>query len=533
MSTSCEIRSRLLALVLPRLSTDRLHRQRATGVAPADPLVVVGRVDNALVLVAVDAAAARIGLTPGLPLATARAMAPALAVVEADPAADAALIDAVAGWAERYTPFVGMDPPDALLLDIGGSAHLFGGEAAMLRDLVARCARAGLCARAAIAGTKAAALALARFAPGAEQGVIVPPDGEAAAVSPLPVTALGIEPGIAAALTRLGLKSVGDLACRARGPLAARFGVGLIDRLDRALGRAEEPIAPRRPLPACIAERRFAEPIGHEDDVHRSILALAGDLAGILERRGEGARRLELVFFRADGAVRRLPVAAGRPLRDPATVLRLYREALDSLADPVDPCFGFDVIRLSALAVERLDAAQTGLDQAENEEEALADLADRLSARFGRRRVLGLAPQDTHIPERAAVALPAQESLRASARAARDAAAGWAEWAIEGEPPSRPIRLVDPPERIEAVAEVPDGPPVRFRWRRVVHAVHRAEGPERIAPEWWRAGDGEAPPTRDYFRVEDEAGRRFWLFREGLWSRETTAPRWFLHGLFA
>ncbi len=478
-------------------------------------------------LAAVDAAAERAGLAAGLPLATARAMVPALAVAEEDRAADAALMEHVAGWAERYTPFVGMDLPDALLLDIGGSAHLFGGEAAMLRDLVGRCARAGLFARAAVAGTKAAALALARYAPGAEDGLIVPPHGEAAAVSPLPVAALGTDPAIAAALVRLGLKSIGDLAARPRGPLAARFGTMLVDRLDRALGRAEEPIAPRRPLPACTAERRFAEPIGHADDVHRSILALATDLAGILDRRGEGARRLELVFFRADGAVRRLPVAAGRPLRDPATVLRLYREVLDSLADPVDPGFGFDVMRLAALDTERMDAVQTGLDRAENDEEALAELADRLTARFGRRRVLALTPQDTHIPERASIAQPAQGL--ADTPAAR---ADWSGWSVAGEPPARPIRLVDPPERIEAVAEVPDGPPVRFRWRRVVHAVHRAEGPERIAPEWWRA-QGEAPLTRDYFRVEDEAGRRFWLFREGLWSRETTAPRWFLHGLFA
>ncbi len=520
MSTSCETPSRLLALVLPRLPTDRLHRRSRRSAAPDDaPLVVVGRRGSALVLAAVDAAAQRAGLAAGLPLATARAMVPALAVAEEDPAADAALMDHVAGWAERYTPFVGMDPPDALLLDIGGSAHLFGGEAAMLGDLVARCARAGLFARAAIAGTKAAALALAR----------------SAAVSPLPVAALGVDPAIAAALVRLGLKTVGDLASRPRGPLAARFGTMLVDRLDRALGRAEEPIAPRRPLPSCTAERRFAEPIGHADDVHRSILALAADLAGILERRGEGARRLELVFFRADGAVRRLPVATGRPLRDPATVLRLYREVIDSLADPVDPGFGFDVLRLAALATERMDAVQTGLDAAENDGEAsagLADLADRLTARFGRRRVLALAPQDTHLPERAAIAVPAQGSaFGPGARPGQDAG-GWADWSVPGEPPSRPVRLVDPPERIEAVAEVPDGPPVRFRWRRVVHAVHRAEGPERIAPEWWRAA-GEAPPTRDYFRVEDEAGHRFWLYREGLWSRETTAPRWFLHGLFA
>jgi protein ImuB len=78
---------------------------------------------------------------------------------------------------------------------------------------------------------------------------------------------------------------------------------------------------------------------------------------------------------------------------------------------------------------------------------------------------------------------------------------------------------------------VPDGPPIRFRWRRVLHAVIRADGPERIAPEWWRTPEGTA--TRDYYRVEDENGRRFWLYRDGLYDRETGTPRWFLHGLFA
>ncbi|WP_367278196.1 DNA polymerase Y family protein [uncultured Alsobacter sp.] len=490
--------------------------------APPDaPLVVVGREHNALVLTAVDADAAAAGLAPGMPLATARAMVPGLAVAEADPAADAALMETVADWAERYTPFIGLDAPDGLVLDIGGSAHLFGGEAAMLDDLVGRCRRAGLTARGAIAGSRAAAVALARFGRDG-QGTIVAPGGEAKAVAPLPVAALGLHPDLAGALVRLGLKRVMDLAVRPRGPLAARFGTDLLTRLDRALGRADEPLSPRRPLPACTAERRFAEPIGHEEDVRRSILALAADLGRILERRGEGARRLELVFFRTDGALRRLTVATGRPLRDPATVLRLYREALDSLADPVDPGFGFDVMRLSALATQRQDAEQTGLDARRQDDALLADLTDRLSARFGHRRVLALAAQDSHVPERASLAVPAQ---------AGRAPGSWADWTVPGEPPVRPVRLVDPPERIEALAEVPDGPPVRFRWRRVVHAVRKAEGPERIAPEWWLAPEGTL--TRDYFRVEDEAGRRFWLYREGLWSRETDAPRWFLHGLFA
>lgn len=563
MNASCASPSpaslpRLLSLVLPRLPTDRLRRmERRAGSsgAQAEPLVIVGKVRNALVLTAVDAVAERAGLVPGLPLATARAMLPALRVVEADPAADAVLLDSVADWAERYTPFVGLESlgleapgsrtaaahADGLVLDVTGSAHLFGGEDAMMADLLARLARSGLAARAAISGTRAAARAVARFAQGAGAGLVIAPGGEARATLPLPIEALGLDAESLVALGRLGLKSVADLASRPRGPLAARFGMRLLDRLDRTLGRAEEPVSPRRPLPACLAERRFAEPIGHEDDVQRSILALATELAVILERRGEGARRLELTFFRTDGAVRRLPVESSRPLRDPAAVLRLYRERLAALADPVDPGFGFDVMRLAALATERFEAAQTGLDGRADMDEQMAELADRLGARFGVRRVLRIAPQDTHHPERAAVAIPAQ---RGGAALALKEAEAWEEWRVPEEPPARPLRLLDPPERIEAVAEIPDGPPIRFRWRRVLHAVRKAEGPERIAPEWWRSQASEvdgnpegtcADPalTRDYFRIEDESGRRFWLYREGLWQRETQAPRWFLHGLFA
>ncbi len=487
--------------------------------------MVVEKVAGALRVACLDAAASAAGLSPGMALATARALHPGIAVAEADPDADAALLEALADWAERYTPFIGLQPADGLVLDIGGSAHLFGGEEGLLRDLLRRLGGAGFSVRGAIAGTALAARALARLAPESGRGLVVPPGGEREAVSALPVAALGLPPEALAALDRLGLKLVGDLDARARGPLAARFGMRLLDGLDRALGRAGEPISPRRPLPACTAERRFAEPIGHEDDVRRSILSLAADLAEVLERRGEGSRRLELVFFRADGAVRRLAVETARPLRDPDGVLRLFRERLDALADPVDPGFGFDVLRLSALHTERLDPAQTGLDSHGEDEGALDDLADRLGARFGARRVLALAPVESHWPERASLAVPAQALARAAA-----GGAGWAAWDPASESPARPLRLFDPPERIEALAEIPDGPPIRFRWRRVLHAVRRAEGPERIAPEWWRMADDTL--TRDYFRVEDEAGLRFWVYREGLWGRETLTPRWFMHGLF-
>jgi len=234
-------------------------------------------------------------------------------------------------------------------------------------------------------------------------------------------------------------------------------------------------------------------------------------------------------------------VETARPSRDSRALRRLYRERLDTLADPVDPGFGFDLVRLAVLRAEPLTPAQVSLDGRAVEEEEVAALIDRLAVRLGRERVLRFLERDTHDPARASTLVPAADPP-AIPYARRPAPAR-----AEGRP--RPLTLFDPPQPIEALAEVPDGPPLRFRWRRVVHEVARAEGPERIAPEWWRDWRpmGEGAPTRDYYRVENREGRRFWLFRAGLYERGwapgrepapgheeriSDAPRWFVHGLF-
>jgi len=157
----------------------------------------------------------------------------------------------------------------------------------------------------------------------------------------------------------------------------------------------------------------------------------------------------------------------------------------------------------------------------------LGRLVDRLSARLGTRRVRRITAQDSHIPEAAEAVLPAQ---------AVNGDTGWDEfrrYRQEADLASRPLRLLTRPEPIEAVAEVPDGPPLRFRWRCALHEVIAVEGPERIEGAWWSEHGG---PARDYFRVEDKNGLRFWLFRAGLYrdlSPGTPAPSWFLHGMFA
>jgi protein ImuB len=474
-------------------------------------------------LTALDVDAARLGLKPGMALTDARARIPNLAVVNADPGADLKLLEAIADACERYTPLVALDPPDGVFLDVTGAAHLFGGEPGILDNVQASIARQGFCVRAALAGTGDAARALARFGPReGGDGLIVLPGKEAEAVSPLPVEALGVDETIIHALKRAGLKNIGQVAMRGRGELRARFGSEFVFTLDCLLGRMERPISPRTFVPAAIAERGFADPVVSETAIAETLHLLAGNLSSRLESTGEGARRFEACFFRADGQMRRIAVETGEATRDLDIVELLFREKLGALADAVDPGFGFDLIRLSATCLQPVNGETGGLG-AEDHEREIRQLADRLAARLGPQRVLVYRPQDTHIPEAEAIAVPAQ--------AGWNMRTAWPGKSVEDDGPHRPLRLFARPEPIEAIAEIPDGPPLRFRWRNALHHVVMADGPERIAPEWWRVcGD---VPARDYFRIQDSQGRRFWIYRVGIYGRENSHPQWYVHGSFA
>ena len=396
-------------------------------------------------------AAARLGLMAGMALADARAMYPALAAADADPQADAALLEAIADWCDRYTPLAGLDVPDGILLDITGCAHLFGGEAALCRDLVERLARQGLQASVAVADTVGCAWAIARYG----RAPIVAKGAAREALSPLPLAALRIDTETVAALAQAGLKRIADVLDRPRAPLAARYGQNFIRRIDQALGREDESISPRLPLPAAIAERRFPDPIGREEDVLGTIEHLAHELDRVLERRGEGARLMQVALFRADGKVHRLELGTAAPLRDPARVRRLFADRLAVLGDACDPGFGFDMLRLSALVTERLDPQQTGLSGDSDDAADLAHLIDRLGARFGLRRVSRLQPGDTHIPEFAVAAVPAH--------------------ALSSLPP--PLRGAYPPPQPSPQGERENKTPSRLRGR-----SGYSSGPSRSTP---------------------------------------------------
>ncbi|MEY2942659.1 MAG: hypothetical protein RLY97_673 [Pseudomonadota bacterium] len=478
---------------------------------------------NALRLTSGDAQAVRAGLCAGMSLADARARFPHLIAVEQDSAADS-------GWLARlgqdclgYTPQVTLLPPDAIGMDITGSAHLFGGELAMVDMVLDRFNDMGMTTRAACGITPEAAAALARYADW-------PMGDEAAAIRGLPLDALGLDDAARRGLQRAGLTSVGAVASRPMAAIAARFGMAAVDAIERLTGLERAPMTAIKPPAPLHFTRRFAEPVTHQSAIARSLLALLQDAACVLEKRGQGGRRFRLTLLRSDGARHRLDIATSAPTRDPALVLRLFDERIATLADPLDPGFGYDQMQLAIGAVEGLVSVQAtfvGEEGAQDGgEQAIAELIDRLSTRLGPDCIQRLAPQDSHIPEQAQLALPASTN---------PAPLRWPAPPI-GEPPLRPLFLFDPPQRIEVIAEVPDGPPHRFRWRRGLHEVRLYEGPERIAGEWWRRRGGEqaakAGLTRDYYRIEDMRGRRFWLFRHGLYA-EKPDPRWYLHGLFA
>ena len=357
------LQRRYLSLWLRRLATDRLAASRlarSRSGRPDEPLVVTRLVKSALRIVAMDDAAHRLGLRVGMPLADARAMYPALAVATSDEEADRRLLEGVADWCDRYTPLVGLDAPDGLMLDIAGCAHLFGGETAMGRDMLKRLAAQGLQARAAIADTPGAAFAVARFG-GAS---VVPPGAMRQALAPLPVAALRLSPDTAESLAELGLKHIADLIDLPRAPLAARFGEGLVRRLDQALGREDEPITPRLPVPSYVAEQRFPDPIGLERDVLGVITRLAARLGTAMERRQDGARLLQVALFRTDNKVYRIEVGTGAPVRDAARIANLFADRLATVGDACDPGFGFDMVRLAAVVVERSEPMQPGLREA-------------------------------------------------------------------------------------------------------------------------------------------------------------------------
>ena len=466
-------------------------------------------------LSAVSAEAARLGLHVGQKATDALALVPELVTAEAEPEADAAALTALVDWCVRFSPAVAADAPDGLFLDVTGVSHLWGGEWEMLSDFRSRLAANGLPFRCAIADTPGAAWALVRFG---EDGTIAPPGEQGPLLAPLPPAALRLETETWAQIERLGLRRIGQIMDLPRAPFGRRFGQAALTRLDQALGREKEALSFRRPPTPWFARLAFAEPISAPEDMARVTADVAAKLCARLEAESHGARRFELCFHRLDGKAMPLGIGLSLPGRDPVRIAKLFAPKLET----VDPGFGVEVVTMAAHAVEATSGRQVRLDAVRDAalEDGLAPLVDRLTNRLGPERVWRSVPVESHVPELSVG--------RARPFAAPTETRPWSR-----ETP-RPTRLFRRPEPVEGViALTPDDPPTQFRWRGQVHRVRRAEGPERIGEEWWKDEIGAASTThiRDYYRVEDAEGGRFWLFRAGLYEADAT-PKWWLHGLF-
>ena len=498
---------------------------------------------------AVNRQAGARGLSPGMRLADARALLAGLVTAHADPAADRRGLERLALWCNRFTPWCAVDDndgsgggdgnggggddsgdsSDGLLLDITGCAHLFGGEAALVDEIAARLEGLGIEARLGLADTPGAAWALARFGP-ADNGMtdarLAAPGETRGALAGLPVEALRLAIDDARLLRRLGLVTIGAVDGLPRAALARRFacrerGRAVLARLDRALGRQPEPIVPVVPPPACLERLALPEPLIDRAGLDAALARLMPGLTASLERDGLGVRHLVLWCYRVDGGVVRRAVSAARATRDGDHLLRLFQETLGT----VDPGFGIDHAALHAVCVEPLAPAQLALADDGRRQGDVDLLVDRLRARLGAGAVCRLEPVARHRPEKAERAVaPGRDP------------APWLGAPEAPAPPPRPFRLFDRPEPVDVMAEVPDGPPLLFTWRRMRRRVMRAAGPERIGPEWWTGGRDEA--VRDYYRIEDAEGRRYWLYRAGLYGNgggeagNGETPRWYVHGLY-
>jgi protein ImuB len=388
----------------------------------------------------------------------------------------------------------------------------------LLADLFHRLNHFGLPARVAIADTPGTAWALSRCH--AARSIVLPSGQEAEALAPLPIEALRLSPETCVTLRRLGFKRVGALIDAPRAPFAARFERELLRRLDQALGRANELLVTIAPPPVYHSLRYLLEPIFAQEAVVAVATRLMKDLVHALVRDGMGARALRLALYRVDGKVKVVDIGVTMPTRSATHVARLIDLKLERSTETIDAGFGFEALDLAVTVAERMEPTQTDLASAPDSgnPERCAALVDRLRERLGPRSVRQLKPIASHLPERAETACAATGSAAPA-------------WPTPDEARPRPLLLLPHAEEVDVTALVPEGPPRCFRWRGVMHDVARALGPERIASEWWRSR--KPLPTRDYYLVEDDAGHRFWLYREGLYGRETDSPGWFVHGLFA
>lgn len=565
---------RYLSIWFPNWPLTRLSRIKSgapqPAFAPSKPFALVENGPHGLTVAAANASARNYGVTEGLRLADARARAPALLSQEIDRKADHAALLMLAFWMIRVAPIVTIDNRDGLIIETTGCERYYGGERALLDHIKKLLEQNSIPHQLAVAGTPGAAHALARYKP----GVALQPNTLKDGLKDIECAGLRLSEEALVLLRRFGLTRIGHLYDIDRKALARRFrskdmAEAVLVRLDQALGHRNEPIIPVIPPPRFAARLPCPEPVSNSEALLIGLDRLAEDLCAQLKTNCQGAQLFTFHAFRADGGRDCVDIATARPSAAADHITRLFHEKIDQ----INPGFGIDLLLLHARRtgpLEIISPALSGdLAGTKADERQTAELVDRLSAKLGADSVRVSAFRARHLPEKAEERKPYGGAQYKDAPA--PSACG-----------PRPQRLIDPPEPIKALAEVPDGPPRAFQWRRVRRRVVKADGPERLAPEWWRhttpvtlaspsdkiarkwltpkmdpradaaqirkarseieaallkdMGEpvAKSPRARDYYRVEDQDGRRYWLYREGLYDDGRGAtPQWFIHGLFS
>ncbi len=455
-----------------------------------------------------NAIAAGLDIWPGMAFADARAIYPSIHKMDDKPDHAGQILKGLAEWCIRYTPCVVIDLPDGLILDASGCTHLWGGEDKYIQDIQKKLSGFGYDIRISIADTIGAAWAVSRYG---ENGAIVKPLEQYAALLDLPAAALRLNPDTTERLHKLGLREVKSFANMKRPALRRRFGQEIITRIDQALGKTEETLQSIQPVEPFETRLPCLEPIATRTGIEIALQTLLGDLCNKLAAEGKGLRGCMFKGFRIDGKVESIEIGTNRATHNATHLFKLFEIKLDT----IEPALGIEYFLLEAKQVEDVSPVQEKLWERSSglHNTHLLELLDRLAGKFSSDNIHRYLPDEHYWPER---------SFKIAASTTESPATTW----NAGRP--RPVQLLTQPQAIEVTAPIPDYPPMNFRYKNKLHKIIKADGPERIEQEWWLQ-QGE---HRDYYAVEDEEGQRFWVFRSGHYDAERFEG-WFIHGFFA
>lgn len=501
--------ARFVSIWFPTLATD--HQIRVRPELYGLEFVLATPERGRMVVTASSTQAGAVGIETGMVVADARAVVPSLVVLDHDPEVTRQALQALAEWCLRYTPTVALDPPDGLILDVTGCAYLWGGEQPYLGDLLKKLRHAGYTVRAAMADTIGTAWAYAHFG---TSGAVVPPGEQRRALLKLPPAALRLMPDTLEKMQKLGFYQIRNFIDIPPSVLRRRFGPDPADKMNKALGFAQEFIEPVRQAVPYEERLPCLEPIVTATGIEIALQKLLEKLCERLVKEGKGLRRSMLQCFRVDGKVQQIDIVTNRASHHVQHLFRLFELKIKTIS----PGFGIELFILEAPETEDMSVTQETMWDTTGgfENASITELLDTVTGRTGPEAIHRYLPAEHHWPERSV-------KLVASLRDKPDTS-----WRTDRQ---RPVFLLPKPEFIQVTAPVPDYPPTVFSYKDKVHYVHKSEGPERIEQEWWL----EQGLHRDYYTLEDREGRRYWVFRLGHYAEDDAEerPQWFIHGFFA